>query len=91
MMTPVRIRLTDAVLRFAKREVIIPDIQLNEPLVPECLHCIECVVSGRQPLTDGHDGINVMIALEAALQSMRQNSVCVPVSWPVLHSAMILT
>ena len=61
-------------------EVIIPDIQLNEPLMTECLHCIECVESGRQPLTDGQDGLNVVRALEAASQSMRQNSVCVPLS-----------
>ena len=61
-------------------EVMIPDIQLNEPLMTECLHFIECVESGRQSFADWHDGLNVVMALEAASQSMRQNSVCVPVS-----------
>ncbi len=67
-------------LSIREGEVMIPDIQLNEPLMTECLHFIECVESGSQPLTDGHDGLNVVRALEAASQSMRQNSVCVPVS-----------
>ena len=56
-------------------EVMIPCIQLNEPLMAECLHFIECVESGEQPLTDGHDGLNVVKALQAASESMRQNSV----------------
>ena len=59
---------------------MISGIQLHELCMLECLYCIECVESGRQPLTDGHDRLNVVMALEADSQSMRHNSVCVPVS-----------
>lgn len=66
-------------LSIREGEVMIPSIQLNEPLMTECLHFIECVESGSQPFTDGHDGLNVVKALQAATNSMRQNSVCVHV------------
>lgn len=66
-------------LSIREGEVMIPCIQLNEPLMTECLHFIDCVRSGEKPLTDGYDGLNVVRALEAASHSMRQNSACVPV------------
>jgi len=56
---------------------MIPSIQLNEPLMTECLHCIDCVRSGEKPLTDGYDGLDEVRALEAATHSMRRNSVCI--------------
>jgi predicted dehydrogenase len=66
-------------LSIREGEVMIPGIQLNEPLMAECQHFIECVDSGKQPFTDGHDGLNVVKALQAASNSMRQNSICVQV------------
>ena len=63
-------------LSIREGEVMIPSIQLNEPLMTECLHFIDCVRSGEKPLTDGYDGLDVVRALEAATHSMRQNSVC---------------
>jgi predicted dehydrogenase len=67
-------------LSIREGEVMIPSIQLNEPLMTECLHFIECVKSGQKPLTDGYDGLNVVRALEAATESMRQNNVCIPIT-----------
>jgi len=66
-------------LSIREGEVMIPSIQLNEPLMTECLHFIDCVRSGEKPMTDGYDGLNVVRALEAATHSMLQNSACVPV------------
>ncbi len=67
-------------LSIREGEVMIPSIQLNEPLLTECIHFIDCVRTGRQPLTDGCDGLNVVRALEAATDSMRRNSVRVPIA-----------
>jgi predicted dehydrogenase len=57
-------------LSIREGEVIIPTIQLNEPLLTECEHFIHCVRTGTPPLTDGIDGLNVVKVLEAATASM---------------------
>jgi predicted dehydrogenase len=65
---------TDFRLSIREGEVVIPSIKLNEPLLTECEHFIECVKSGAQPFTDGLDGLNVVKALEAATESMKHQS-----------------
>jgi predicted dehydrogenase len=64
-------------LSIREGEVIIPNVQLNEPLLAECEHFIECVKTGTQPLTDGYDGLHVVRVLEAASESMRSQSILV--------------
>jgi len=64
-------------LSIREGEVVIPAIRLNEPLMAECEHFIECVRTGARPLTDGLDGLNVVRVLEAATQSMRSQSTAV--------------
>jgi len=66
-------------LSIREGEVVIPGIKLNEPLLSECQHFIECLQRGTQPLTDGLDGLNVVKVLEAATRSMRHNSVSVSI------------
>jgi len=61
-------------LSIREGEVVIPRIQLNEPLMAECSHFIECVQKGIQPLTDGNDGLAVVQALEAATRSIKEQS-----------------
>ncbi len=61
-------------LSIREGEVIIPNIRLNEPLRQECEHFIDCVKSGKQPLTDGQDGLNVVRVLEAATKSMQEKN-----------------
>ncbi len=61
-------------LSIREGEVVIPRIQLNEPLLTECTHFIECIKTGAQPLTNGHDGLQVVKALEAATRSMKEQS-----------------
>jgi predicted dehydrogenase len=65
---------TDFRLSIREGGVVIPSIKLNEPLLAECDHFITCVKTGAQPLTDGLDGLNVVKALEAATQSMKEQS-----------------
>ncbi|MDP9067833.1 MAG: Gfo/Idh/MocA family oxidoreductase [Actinomycetota bacterium] len=47
------------------------DIPQREPLLQECAHFIDCVVTRTPPLTDGHEGTRVLRVLEAAERSMR--------------------
>ena len=61
-------------LSIREGEVIIPNIKLNEPLMQECMHFVDCVLNGKQPLTDGQDGLNVVKALQASTASMKDNS-----------------
>jgi predicted dehydrogenase len=65
---------SDFRLSIREGEVVIPSIKLNEPLLAECEHFIKCVKTGTKPLTDGLDGLNVVQALEAATQSIKQQS-----------------
>jgi UDP-2-acetamido-3-amino-2,3-dideoxy-glucuronate N-acetyltransferase len=41
-----------------------------EPLRQELIHFLECIHKGRQPQTDGHEGLRVLRVLEAAQRSL---------------------
>lgn len=49
-------------------EAIIPDI--SEPLTNECQHFLNCINSHSQPLTDGHEGTQVVRVLEAVMEAI---------------------
>ncbi len=57
-----------------KAEAERADIPQSEPLRSECAHFLECMNTGQQPLTDGAEGIRVLKVLNAAQQSMDNNS-----------------
>lgn len=46
------------------------DIPQNEPLRVECEHFLECVAMGKQPLTDGEEGLRVFRILNASQRSL---------------------
>jgi predicted dehydrogenase len=48
-----------------------PYVPMQEPLRVQDEHFVECVLTGRQPRTDGGSGLAVVRILEAAAQSMR--------------------
>jgi predicted dehydrogenase len=56
-------------LRFG--DIHIPKISNEEPLKIECQHFVDCIREGRQPLSDGRDGLNVVRVLEAMERSLR--------------------
>ena len=58
-------------LRFG--DVVIPRLEMAEPLKLECQHFAECVRKGQTPISDGRDGLRVVQVLEAAQASLRQN------------------
>jgi UDP-2-acetamido-3-amino-2,3-dideoxy-glucuronate N-acetyltransferase len=41
-----------------------------EPLSHECAHFLDCIANGRQPRTDGEEGLRVLAVLQAAQGSM---------------------
>ncbi|MBF0431579.1 MAG: Gfo/Idh/MocA family oxidoreductase [Fibrobacteria bacterium] len=67
-------------LSIKEGDVIIPSIKHAEPLLSECRHFVDCVVNGKQPLTDGQDGLMVVKALEAATKSMQQNNIKIDIN-----------
>ena len=46
------------------------DILQDEPLKLECKHFIECIDTGKKPMTDGSEGLRVLKILNAAQRSL---------------------
>jgi predicted dehydrogenase len=51
-------------------DVLIPQVEFVEPLRVEAQHFVDSITSGTTPLTDGHEGLRVVRALEAAQRSL---------------------
>jgi predicted dehydrogenase len=56
-------------------DILIPRVDMTEPLKLECQHFIECVKARTTPLSDGQDGLRVIRILEAAQRSMEHDGV----------------
>ncbi len=54
-------------------DILIPRVDMTEPLKLECQHFVECVKSRTTPLSDGQDGLRVVRILEAAQKSMEHD------------------
>jgi predicted dehydrogenase len=50
-----------------------PYLKQEEPLKTECQHFLECIREGKQPLSSGAQGLELVRILEAASVSLRQN------------------
>jgi predicted dehydrogenase len=66
--------------------VVIPHIQLQEPLRVQCQHFLDCIAEGKQPLTDGYSGIRVVHVLEAAQRSLSDSGRMEPVASPLFKT-----
>ena len=51
-------------------DILIPRLDLKEPLQEECAHFVACVRGGTRPLTDGQNGLRVLQVLAAGQQSL---------------------
>ena len=58
-------------------DIVIPRLRMSEPLKNECQHFIDCVKSGKKPLSDGHEGLQVVRVLEAAQRSLENRGAAV--------------
>ncbi|HXG95086.1 MAG TPA: Gfo/Idh/MocA family oxidoreductase [Blastocatellia bacterium] len=54
-------------------DILIPRVDTREPLQLECRHFLECVKEGKQPLTDGNNGLRVLRVLDACQQSLKES------------------
>lgn len=62
-------------------DALTPHIQWQEPLRAECEHFIQCIIDGKTPITDGHNGLRVVKLLEAADQSLHSGGNPVSVTY----------
>lgn len=62
-------------LIYRHGDVLIPEIQLSEPLKNQTAHFLHCVRNGSEPLTSGREALAVIRVLEAAQQSLRSGGV----------------
>ena len=63
-----------------RKEIVPVELVMEEQLRLECQHFINCIVSGKQPLTDGNEGLRVLKVLNAAQESIDQNSATIQIS-----------
>jgi predicted dehydrogenase len=57
-------------ISYRMGDVWIPGLDQTEALRTQAMHFIECVETGKAPITDGQAGLRVVNLLEAATQSM---------------------
>ena len=74
-------------MSYRNGEITIPFIPWQEPLKLECEHFLDCVRTGRRPLTDGRQGLEVVAVLEAADRSLKDGGSRVPVEIPEMPAA----
>ncbi len=60
-------------------DIISPKVDVSEPLKNQCRDFLECVASGRRPLSDGWTGLAVVEVMEAIDRSIALNGAPVPV------------
>jgi predicted dehydrogenase len=60
-------------------DILIPRLDMREPLQDECAHFAACVRSGAQPLTDGYNGLRVLQVLTAGQRSLERGGELVSV------------
>jgi predicted dehydrogenase len=58
-----------------------PRLSLTEALRVEVEHFIDCVRTGRRPLTDGHAGLHTVQILDAAARSLADRGRPVELDW----------
>lgn len=63
----------DFQLLYRSGDIYIPKVDDTEPLKEVCSHFIECMRTGKKPLSDGYSGYMVTRVLEAAQQSLERN------------------
>jgi predicted dehydrogenase len=72
--------------RLHTGDILIPRIDMREPLQLECTHFVECIRSGQRPQTDGENGLRVVAVLEAGQHSLDSGGGKISLQ-DILHSA----
>jgi predicted dehydrogenase len=58
----------------------IPHVQQSEPLKAVCEHFLECIAKGTEPMSGGHEGLELVKILEAANLSLKSKGASVPIA-----------
>jgi predicted dehydrogenase len=64
--------------RLHTGDILIPRIDMREPLQLECAHFVECIRTGNRPQTDGENGLRVVAVLEAGQRSLELGGQKIP-------------
>ena len=67
-------------------DLLVPQIDFEEPLRTECAHFVDCIANGSRPVSDGWDGLRVVAVLEAAERSMANDGAPVDVGLDAYRS-----
>ncbi len=60
-------------------DIMIPRLEMTEPLRLECQHFVDSIRTGVPPLTDGVNGLRVVQVLQAAQKSLESGGIQVPI------------
>ena len=61
----------DTLVQYRTGDMLSPKLDQTEALAEGTRHFIDCVLNDKQPLTDGHAGLNVVRILEASAVSIK--------------------
>ena len=75
-------------LTYRTGEIVSPNLNATEPLLIEISHFLDCVEGGAQSETDGQTGLNVVLALEAASNSMHNNGQVTSIDYSQVSATM---
>jgi len=59
-------------MSFRDGDIIKPNIKHNEPLKDECQVFLDSINSGKKPLSDGKNGLDIVCVLDAANKSLKE-------------------
>jgi predicted dehydrogenase len=62
-------------LSYRTGDILSPKIAGSEPLALEAMHFLDCLETGKRPITDGAAGLSVVASLEAADYSLRHEGI----------------
>lgn len=60
-------------LTLREGDILIPKIDMKEPLKLECLHFVDCISKNKKPISGGENGLDVLRVLDAAQRSLEDN------------------
>lgn len=77
LLYPHKVEWKNRVPTAIKAEAEKVPLDAKEPLKEECSHFISCILSRKQPVTDGREGLNVLQVLDACQRSLLANGAAV--------------
>ena len=61
-------------------DITIPKYEISEPLNNVMAEFYDCILTGRAPLSDGNNALDVVRILEKAEQSLKSNGIIIPIA-----------